>query len=180
MGCTSASLAGLAVDCSKSMGGIKKVIIAPYSAGTFNLQGETGGKIHCYTLTANTGDWRAYYFRKGNGQVTSTLNTDPANGVNYVSTELQLTFTRQDTAKRVEMEHLALGDVVCCYQDCNGLWWALGVDGPVVCTAGSGQTGAQKTDGSNYQITLTAEDKTWPYELNLYSSQGADRIEYPA
>lgn len=180
MGCISATLAGLAQDCSRSMGGIQKVIIAPYSANTFDLAGETGGKIHCYSLTADTKDWRAYYFRKGNGQATSTLNVDPANGVNFVSTELALTFTRQDTEKRVEMSALAQMDLVCCYKDYAGQWWALGIDSPVTCTAGTAATGAQKTDGNNYQITLTAEDKTWPIELNLYSSQGADSIGYPS
>lgn len=179
MACISATLAGLAQDCSQSMGGVAKVIIAPYSAGSIHFATSASTQVTVDGLSGTT-EWKAYYFRKGNAQVTSTLNVDPANGVNYVSSELQLTFTRQDTTKRVEMSALVLGEVMVIYKDANGTYWALGVDSPVSATAGTAQTGAQKTDGNNYQITLTSEDLTWPVELDAASSTAAEAIAYPA
>ena len=190
MACISATLAGLAVDCEQSMGGIQKVLIAPYTANTITKatwSGATSASTDDVEdalatisgLTTGTTDWHPYYFRKGNAQATSTLNVDAANGVNFVSTELQMTFTKQDTVKRIEMSALALGEVMVLYKDNNGLWWALGIDNPVTCTAATGQTGAQKPDGSNYQITLTAEDLTYPLQLDKATSDVADLVPYP-
>ena len=183
MACTSAVLAGLAQDCSQSMGGVNKVLIRPYSAGTIYFASSADTKVKVDGLTGLTGqtiEWKAYFFRKNNAQVTSTLNADPSNGVNYVSSELQLTFTKQETVKRVEMSALVLGEVMVVYQDSNGIWWALGVNSPVVATAGTAQTGAARTDGNNYQITLTSEDLTWPVELDENSSAAASGVPFPA
>ena len=190
MACTSATLAGLAIDCEQSMGGIQKILIAPYTAGTITKttwSGATSADTDDVSeaiatisgFTTGSTDWKAYYFRKGNAQATSTLNIDAANGVNYVSTELQMTFTKQDTVKRIEMSALALGEVMVLYKDANGLCWALGIDNPVTCTAGTAQTGGAKTDGNNYQITLTAEDATYPLQLDKATSDVVDAFPYP-
>lgn len=173
--CSSAVLAGLAQDCAQSMGGVSKVLIAPYVEGSMEVS--TAGTVTIASLSGTT--WKAYYFRKGNASVTSTLNVDATNGVNYVSSELAMTFTKQETNKRLEMSALALGDVMVVYKDANGLWWALGIDNPVTCTAGSANTGAAKTDGNNYQVTLTAEDLTYPIELDAATVTKAEAIDYP-
>lgn len=170
MACTNITLAGIANDCSGSMGGIKQIWIAPYSAGTMVYEldesGNTTGKVTLSGLTSASTDYQHYYFRKGNANATSTLNVDIQNGVNYVSTELQMTFTKQETSKRLEISALVLSDVQVVYEDANGKWFALGIDNPVNTTAGTAQTGAAKTDGNNYQITLTADEITFPSELD--------------
>lgn len=181
MACTSATLAGLALDCEQSMGGIQKVLIAPYQDGAFTITSANTASIALSgTVSGETVQYfKAYYFRKGNAQATSTLNVDAANGVNYVSTELQMTFTKQDTTKRIEMSALALGEVMILYKDNNGLWWGLGIDNPVTATAGTAQTGGQKTDGNNYSMTWTAEDSTWPIQLDSATSTAANGVQYP-
>lgn len=176
--CTSATLAGLAQDCSASMGGISKVLIAPWDMSGITVE---SGKTHIYSLTASTtdGPWKAYYFRKGNASATSTLTIDPQNGVNYVSTAVELTFTKQETTKRIEVGALATGSLMLCYKDANGKWWFLGYNNPVEATEGSAQTGAAKTDGNFYRITLGADEETFPMELDDATSSSADLVAYP-
>ncbi len=51
-------------------------------------------------------------------------------------------------------------------KDANGKLWYLGYNEPVTATAGTGQTGTAATDGNNYQITLTDQSDTYPYEVD--------------
>lgn len=157
----SQTLAGIASDCSTSMGGVKRIWIADYKDGAATLSGDTG------EIGSFSGDtsWKSYYVRKNTSSFTSTLNVDPANGVNYVSTELALTFTKMETAKRIEMSALVVADVMVVVEDANGNQWFLGYNEPVTATAGTGETGTAKTDGNKYTLTLTDESETFPYKV---------------
>lgn len=113
----------------------------------------------------NDVEWYEYNFKKNTSSMTSTLNVDVANGVNYVSTELALQFNKMNTVKRIEMQGLAVNDMWVIVQDSNNTYFYLGYNEPVNASAGGGETGAVKTDGNKYTITLTDESDTWPYEV---------------
>lgn len=161
MACDSKVLRGIAIDCEQSMGGIKKVWLANYDA-TATVTVSTD-KI---SAISNTADYKVYNFKKNTATMTKTLNVDPANGINFVQTELVMQFTKMDTTKRVEIEALSLNGVSAIVLDSNGVYWYLGKDEAIYATAGSGQTGQAKTDGNFYSITLTDESVTWPYEID--------------
>lgn len=155
----SQTLKGIAMDCETSLGGIRRVYIAPY-AGVTPAIDETAG-----TVTGLTGEWKCYEFRKQTGSMTSTLTVDETAGVNYVSTEVVLTFTKMDTPKRIEMSALALAQVAVVVEDSNGKYWFLGADDYVSASAGGANTGTAKGDSNNYTITLKDESDTFPYEV---------------
>ena len=113
----------------------------------------------------NSVAWYEYNFKKNTGSFTSTLNVDPANGINFISTELTLQFNKMNTVKRVEMAALAVNEMYIIVQDCNNTYWYLGTDEPCVATSGTSQTGTSKQDGNYYQIVITDESKTWPMEV---------------
>lgn len=155
----SVTLSGLANPaCYKSKGGIVKAWIGV--SGAFQPT-VTSGSIVSGTVTG----FKPYEFRKNSGSMTSTLNVDQANGVNYVSTELQLVFGKMETQKRIEVAALAIGDLEVIVKDSNGKYWFLGYDQPVNATAGTGETGTASTDGNRYTITLTDESDEFPYEI---------------
>ena len=158
----SATLAGLVRDCSTSKGGIVEVYVAPYDDVTAVTV--TDGKVATITMASGKKFYK-YTFRPGTGSMTSTLNVDPANGVNYVSTDLLLQFTRMETTKRVEMAALSAHELAVIVKDANGLYWYLGKDEPVSATAGDGQTGTARGDGNRYSITLQDNAESWPYEV---------------
>ena len=98
--------------------------------------------------------------------MTKTANIDAANGINYITTELVINFSRMETTKRIEMQALLLDEVMVIVKDSNGVYWFLGYDEPVTATAGGGQTGQAKTDANQYTITLTDESHELPYEVS--------------
>ena len=156
----SVSLTGSAGSCDTSKGGLKKVYLASYKENVFTVSGDTVTDVDSGVT------FYEYNFKKGVCSMTSTLNVDPANGVNYVSTELLLQFNKMDTAKRIEISALSTGDLVGIAVDANHQYYALGVESPMTATGGTGQTGAARTDGNFYQITLGDEQDTYPLLLD--------------
>lgn len=164
MACTQ-TLTGIPASCDFNQGGIVVAYIANYSdVKTVSLD-EVSNMIK--TITMNTeAKFKTYNFKKGTGSMSSTLNVDPANGINFVQTDLVLQFAKMETAKRIEIAALAVGELAVIVKDANGKYWYLGYSEPVTATAGASQTGTARTDGNNYSITLTDYFETYPYEVD--------------
>ena len=172
------TLKGITLDCSHSLGGIKTVYIAnyndvtdiKYNASTGSTTGSTSGATYTgdtitgITMASGT-TFKPYQFRKQTGSMTSTLTVDETAGVNYVSTELSLVFTKMETKKRIELSALSVGQLAVIVEDSNGTFWYLGKDDYVSATAGGAQSGTAKGDGNNYTLTLRDESDTYPYEI---------------
>ena len=172
------TLNGITLDCSHSLGGIKTVYIAnyndvtdiKYNASTGSTTGSTSGATYTGdTITgitmASGAVFKPYQFRKQTGSLTSTLTVDETAGVNYVSTELSLVFTKMETKKRIELSALSVGQLAVIVEDSNGTFWYLGKDDYVSATSGTGQSGVAKGDGNSYNIVLRDESDTYPYEI---------------
>lgn len=155
------TLQGISLDCQGSMGGLKSVAIANHSD-------VTSVKIVDDMITnivlADGKKFKQYNFRKNTASMTSTLNADVTTG-SSVSTDVVLSFLRQDTAKRVEMSALSLGELVMIVTDANGKSWYLGKDMPVTASAGTGESGTAFSDANRYEITLQDTSLTWPFEI---------------
>lgn len=158
------TLSGITLDCGTSLGGIKTVYIANYGDVEGVLVDEASGKISGLTM-ASGATFQPYQFRKQTGSMTSTLTVDETVGVNYVSTELSLVFTKMETKKRIELSALSIGQLAVIVEDSNGTFWYLGKDDYVSVSAGGGQTGTAKGDGNNYTLTLRDESDTYPFEI---------------
>lgn len=171
MACNSATLSGLTLDCETSKGGIKTVWVAKYSeaiATAVAAVAETADTIAMSAITAadSAATWYKYEFKRNTGSMTSTLNVDEANGTNYVSTDVVLQFSRMEAKKRAEMKALTLSETHVIVLDCNNKAWFLGANEAVTASAGTGQTGTAKTDGNYYQLTLQANDDSYPIEVS--------------
>lgn len=164
MGYCNQTLAGITLDCTNSLGGIRTVYIANYGDVDGKPTVGEGGLITGITMVSGA-TFKPYQFRKQTGSLTSTLNVDETAGINYVSSELVLTFTKMETAKRLEMSALAKGQLAVIVEDSNGKYWYLGYDDYVSASAGSGNTGQNKGDSNNYGLTLKDESETFPYEI---------------
>ena len=141
------------------MGGIKRAWIANFD--DVESVTETTGVITAITMATNK-TFKEFAFRKGTSSFTSTLNVDPANGISYVSTEINLVFSKMDTTKRVEMAALAVGELAVIVEDSNGTLWYFGEQEGVVASAGDGVTGVARTDRNGYSITLLDNNTTYP------------------
>lgn len=154
--CSNQTIAGLCRDCEGSLGGIVSVYLANYQDGIFSV---ASGAVSAVNSAVT---FYEYQFRKNTGSMTSTLNIDPANGTNFVSTDLVMLFSRMETKKRLEMAALSVGQLAGIVKDANGKYYALGVSEPMEASAGDGQTGTARTDGNRYSITLTDNQESFP------------------
>lgn len=161
MDCSSISLANITMDCTPSLGGIKRVWLAHYD----KVKAEPNKENQIGTIT-NEDKWYEYQFRKGTGSLTSTLTVDETAGTNYVTSELSLVFTKMDTSKRIAIAALSVGHLCAVVEDSNGKYWFLGKDDYVSASAGTGVTGTAKGDQNAYTITLSTDSETYPYELS--------------
>ena len=157
-------LNGIAADCQTNVGGVREVYIANYSDVTAIEVDDSSNMIKTITM-ADTAKFKKYAFKKNTSSMTSTLNVDPANGVNFVQTDLSLVFAKQETVKRMEIAKLSLGELRVIVLDANGKYWFLGQEEFVSATAGTAETGTNRTDGNRYQITLTDYSSSYPYEV---------------
>lgn len=161
MSCTNYTLKGITNDCATSKGGIREVYICDWQKDLFTLS-ETSDTVASLKPDAK---FYKFFIKKNTSSFTSTATIDLANGVNYVSTELNLVFTRMETAKRIELSALLLNDVAVIVVDSNNKAWCLGLNNPVNATAGTGETGVSASDGNKYTLTLTDESDTFPFEF---------------
>lgn len=158
------TLNGLGLSCSTSLGGVKEAYIANYADVTAKTLDSESGVITALEM-ADGATFKSYAFRKQTGSMTSTLNVDETNGINYVSTELNLVFTKLETVKRLEMTALSQGQLAVIVKDSNNKYWYLGYDDYVSATAGSAETGVAKGDRNAYTLTLRDESDTYPFEI---------------
>jgi hypothetical protein len=157
------TLNGITLDCQPSLGGIKKVWLTQYSDVSEVTVDPESKMISDIT---NAGEWYEYQFRKATGSLTSTLNVDETAGINYVSNELSLVFTKMETAKRIEIAALSIGQLCAIVLDSNGHYWFLGIDDYVSASAGAGNTGTAKGDQNAYTLTLSTDSDSYPYEID--------------
>lgn len=170
------TLAGITLDCTNNMGGIKTVYIANFGdvesweVDTENTPEEgqtidpTFGCITGMTM-ASGATFKPYQFRKGTSNMTSTLTADETNGLNYVTTEVSLVFTRMDTPKRIELSALSIGQLAVIVLDSNGKYWYVTPDDYAAASAGGAETGTAKGDRNAFTLTLSAENTTYPIEM---------------
>ena len=158
-------LNGIAATCETNVGGVREVYIANYSDVSAVTLDETSNMIKTITMT-DTAKFKKYSFKKNTSSMTSTLNVDPANGINFVQTDLALVFAKQETVKRMEIAKLSLGELRVIVLDANGKYWFLGKEEFVSATAGTAETGTNRSDGNKYTITLTDYSSSYPYEVD--------------
>ena len=164
--CISATLKGISTDCNSNLGGVSKVYIANYADGIYTIdETSTADTAGVVTAINSSITWYQYNFRAESSNFTSTLNKT-ADGGNYVSTEIVLNFARQETAKRLEMNALALNEIAVVVKDNNNKYWAFGLDRPVASSAGSAETGTAFGDANRYSITLLSNDARFAPELS--------------
>lgn len=176
MGYCIQSLKGINQECQGSLGGIKSVYIAIYqNVGSVSISSDAGDdkKITSITMVESDGKFKEFQFRRNTANMTSTLNVDPANGTS-VTTELVMSFLRQEATKRLEISALSMGDLAVIVKDANDKYWYLGYNFPVLASAGTGETGTAFTDGNRYSITLQDNAVDWPYEIKVAPATTGD------
>ena len=162
MACSN-TMTGIPSECKDSIGGIKAAYIAEH-ADVDSIDEAQGVISEIIMATGKT--FKPFVFRKETGNFTSTINSDDAAGTTFVQSEIVLQFTKQETAKRLEIAALMVGNCAVIIEDGNGKYWYFGQNFPVVLTAGSAASGTAMGDFNGYNITLTDKSKELPREVD--------------
>ena len=158
----SITLAGIARDCRENSGGIKEVYIIDYNS--VNNITVLANVITGITVDSGT-TFHTYAFRKQTGTLTTTINADEVAGTLNYSSELNMKFSKLETAKRLEVVSLAMGETAAIVRDSNDRFWYLGKDYPVTLSAGSIATGTNLADFAGYDVTLSDISTNAPFEV---------------
>lgn len=169
--CIANSLRGITTDCNGSLGGIKRAYIALYDDNLFTVG--TSGSVEVVTSIKTGVTWYAYDFKPQTSNFTSTLTKTDAGG-SYVETDINLVFSRMDSAKRIEMNALALDDMAVVVVDANGEYHGFGRWLPVTASAGTGETGTAFGDSNQYTVTLHAADRDF---APMFSDAAKEALE---
>lgn len=177
--CCSQALTSVGTSCDAQLGGIKVVYaIAKQYIDAITI---TDNVITAITTVTVQGDndpqqFHTFRFRKQSSSMTSTYTIDDTNGVKYVTTELQLNFAKQETAKRVSLSALINCESAFIVEDNNGKRWFLGYDNPVTATAAEATTGTAFGDANQYAITVSDMSAELPYEVVMSDADFADLV----
>lgn len=169
------TLNGLGRTCDSSIGGINEVYIANYE-DVVSVQYSTDNSEITGITMASDAKFKKYWFRKGTGSLTKTLNISES-GSNFVQSDLVLQFDKMETRKRIEMAALAVGDLAVLVKDANGVVWFLGEQSAVRASAGDGQTGTARADGNRYTITLQDENASFPKAVTADLSEITEVVQ---
>ena len=96
----SRTLSGIAMECAPQKGGILEAYVTTCQSGIFKYTVNSGSSASDVeipeTVTGVTSGltWNKLAFRKNISNFASTGNVDDANGVSYVSTEINLVFSK--------------------------------------------------------------------------------------
>lgn len=151
----SQTLAGLALDCSQNVGGVKAIWLANFE----DVSAVTVSNDEISTITmASSAKFKKYAFRAETAYANSDLQIDPQAGTSYWQTDIYMQFSKMETAKRIEIKALSLAGVAVIVEDCNGERWFYGKDRPVFPSAGNIATGTAMGDRNGFSINLQAKD----------------------
>lgn len=157
--CCNVTLAGFQIDCEGSNGGITNVWIANFCDVTVTIEDDVVSAI------SPSSAFHEYGFKRNTGSLTKTLNKDDTTGSMYWSNELVLQFLKMETAKRIEIAALSVGQLSIIVKDANGKYWYLGAYDPVELSDGTGETGTARADFNGYNLTFLEESKFLPFEV---------------
>lgn len=167
------TLTGIASDCTPSMGGIRRVLLANRADVTSRTV--VDGIVTAITMASSgssTAKFHAYAFKPETAYVNNERQINAANGGNYVNTAIYMQFHRQDTTKRLEVEAIAHAETVAIYEDNNGLFWMAGYDNPLTESAGNAPTGTAAGDFNGYTTTISGNEPEYPLEVDADIIEG--------
>ena len=156
--------------CDGNTGGIKNVWVAlkcdVVATKGVDEQNNAVATVAAADESQKPKPFYEYAFRKNTSSFTSTLNADQDNLTSYWVTELTMNFKKTEAAKRMSLMALVQNDCVAVVEDNNGVKWFLGFDEPLVATAGTHNSGTQRSDSNSYEITLSDESNEAPLSVD--------------
>jgi hypothetical protein len=160
MACT--TLTGIAKGCDNNIGGIVRVLINDSDNITAKTENATTWEVETITKSS---PYVEFNFRRNVGNYTEERQNDLLNGSYFYLQTIMLKLMKREASKSKAINIAGEGqrDLDIVVEDANGKFWNFELCQMVTDTGGSGTA---KADGSNYEITFTAESMHKAYEVD--------------
>jgi len=160
MACT--TLTGIAKGCDNNIGGIVRVLINDSDNITAKTENATTWEVEAITKSS---PYVEFNFRRNVGNYTEERQNDLLNGSYFYLQTIMLKLMKREASKSKAINIAGEGqrDLDIVVEDANGKFWNFELCQMVTDTGGSGTA---KADGSNYEITFTAESMHKAYEVD--------------
>jgi hypothetical protein len=158
------SLNGVIKGCKDNIGGVKRILIADYAS---IIAPPTIINNEVAYLNVPYASLATYELKKETASFSVKQETNDLNDTSSFVASLKLIFNKQDTAKKIEIEKLAKGNLFVLVEDNNNNWWYMGNDNPVWFDEGTAMTGTAYIERSGYEFTLKSLAKHYPYRLSF-------------
>jgi hypothetical protein len=163
---------GFELSCLEGIGGVKEIFIAPYAAFDSGIEyGGADGSIDVLpgTALAPITIYRYVPFRNS-GSYIETVQKNLETGTLFFSQEVSWTFGKLEQDLRNEFLNIAKARMVVFVRTNDNQIFMVGIGEGAQLTAGSVQSGAQKSDLMGYQVTVTAEELAPAVHLVQYAA----------
>lgn len=164
--CSAVTLDSIDARCDQSLGGIKRILIANKEDIDGAPTVDTNGVITAITMATGTHfyEWK---FRRNTGSYTSTTEVDPAIGNSFVTTEVNLQFSKAEAQKRLAIQNAINAQAVIIIEAQNGEKLYLGFDNEVIITNAVMQSGTANTDLDGFTLTFQDISRELPHFISF-------------
>jgi len=157
MSCSSLT-GGIAKDCDKNLGGIRKLWLILLDDIASITHSSPNNDITAITTDGGK-DFYEFEFNRNTSNFTEVTANDPATGSSVVTQTLTLVLNKREQTKRDKLVTLgAFRDLVAIVLDYNGEYTVLGEYNGLILTENNSETGTAKTDRNGYTITFVGEE----------------------
>ena len=139
-------------ECLNNLGGLYQMIYNDQD----QLQVTLDEAANTVTAIVHSSACQTISLRKGQGNFTEPAAIDLVAGSSITTGTINLNPTRRDAAKTRALKVMGQGQryLGCFCKDGNGIWWYLP---EMQLSNAAGGSGANKAEGSKYEITLVNE-----------------------
>lgn len=162
--CGSVTLSAIDARCDTSFGGIKRVLVANRDDVTVTVVDDN--------ITALTGNFVEWLFRKNTGSLTSTVTSDTAIGNTFATTEVSLQFSKAEATKRLAIQSAINASAVVIVEDMYGQYIYLGLENEVVVSSATMVTGTAAADLNGFTLVFQDIATKLPYFVDATLIEG--------
>jgi len=145
---------GYALDCRKSVGGVKNVWLIELANATLT---EASGVISAITLAA-TKFWRKYEVevQTASGDSNGTHNREM--GTSFYTHEVKFPINKLSTSVRDEIKLIAQNRLLIVVEDNNGTKWLYGRNNGMMLVTDANKTGVKYGDRNGRELAFSADE----------------------
>lgn len=182
MSCTF-TLAGALRECKNALGGAKEIYLAirgtDIDPANITVDGTTE-KVTAITMEAGK-LFKTYQVRENVANMVVAVNTSPEAGTTFHETTITFNLAKANAEKRLDLKNLAKAELVAIVRDKMNQYWLVGLENPVMLSAGGMNTGTAMADPNQVEYTLMCQESEPPREVTttILSAIIDSNMSYP-